>query len=208
MRTELGRKIREAFRPEKEGWSYLAADYSQIELRLSAHLSEDPTLIRAFINNEDIHAYTASCIFTMSSGKGHKRTEACGKSGQFRHHLRPASFRSFPGIGYFVKTAAAFIETYFKRYPNVKELFENNAKKWPAKRAEARDLDRAGKANPGNHSKNGIIRAMAERLAVNTPIQGTAADLIKLAMLEIDRKIAKRNLKGYMILQIHDELIF
>jgi DNA polymerase-1 len=207
IKTEAGRKIRTAFRPQKEGWSYLAADYSQIELRLLAHLSEDPTLIDAFNSGEDIHIHTAANIFNIPLNEVTKEQRRSAKAVNFGVIYGQQAFGLAQEIGTDVKVAAAFIEAYFKRYSRVKDFIE--ACKEQA-RQTGKSVTYTGRERliPEIHNKNGQIRALAERLAVNTPLQGTAADLIKLAMLEIDKKIKQKQLSGFLILQIHDELIF
>lgn len=207
VRTEDGRRIREAFKPQKKGWSFLSADYSQIELRLLAHLSEDPTLLHAFNHGEDIHTYTASIIYDVP-------LEAITK--EQRHSAKAVNFGIVYGQGAWglaeqlnipKKDAANFIDLYFKRYPRVKEFVEESKAK---ARAAGKAVTMTGRerAIPEINSKNMQIRAAAERLAVNTPLQGAAADLIKMAMLKIDAWLQKEQCLGYMILQIHDELIF
>lgn len=207
VRTEVGRKIREAFCPQLPGWSYLAADYSQIELRLLAHLSEDPILMNAFLANEDIHTFTASQIFNIPLEEVSKEQRNQAKTVNFGIMYGQQAFGLSQELGIDPKTAATFIHMYFERYHKVKEFFDQ-------RKALARSTGKAvtllGRERliPEINSTNANIRVMAERLAVNTPIQGTQADLIKMAMLEIERKLKEKNLKGYMILQIHDELLF
>ncbi|MBA2367772.1 MAG: DNA polymerase I [Candidatus Protochlamydia sp.] len=207
VRTELGRKIREAFRPQKEGWSYLAADYSQIELRLLAHLSEDPALIRAFTANEDIHAFTASLIFGIPLEEVSKQQRYQAKAVNFGIIYGQQAFGLSQELGIDTKTAAAFIHLYFQRYHKVKEFMESR-KENARQTGRATTLMGRERLLPEMKSQNAMIRAAAERLAVNTPIQGTQADLIKKAMLQIDKKLMHEKKKGFMILQIHDELIF
>lgn len=207
VRTEDGRRIREAFKPEKKGWSYLSADYSQIELRLLAHLSEDPTLLHAFNHGEDIHVYTASCIYDIPLNEVTKEQRQSAKAVNFGivYGQGPWGLAEQLGIG--KKEAATFIDLYFKRYPRVREFVEDCKAK---ARLSGKTLTMTGRerAIPEINSKNAQIRSAAERLAVNTPLQGTAADLIKMAMLKIDELLSKQNHLGFMILQIHDELIF
>ncbi len=207
VRTEVGRKIREAFRPQKEGWSYLAADYSQIELRLLAHLSEDPALINAFSMNEDIHAFTASLIFNVPLQDVSKEQRHQAKAVNFGIIYGQQAFGLAQELGIDNKTAATFIQLYFQRYSKVKEFLEFC-------KASARQTGKAvtmmGRERllPEIKSQNAMIRATADRFAVNTPIQGTQADLIKTAMLQIHQQLMQEHKKAYMILQIHDELIF
>jgi len=207
VRTEAGRQIREVFRPQKEGWSYLGADYSQIELRLLAHLSEDPNLINAFNNNEDIHAFTAALMFNIPITEVSKEQRYSAKAVNFGIIYGQQAFGLAQELKVDMKEAATFIDVYFKRYPHVKGFLEH-CKEQARKTGKAVTMTGRERAIPEINSKNGQLRGFAERLAVNTPLQGTAADLIKLAMLKIDEKLAEKDHKGYMILQIHDELIF
>jgi DNA polymerase-1 len=207
VRTEIGRKIRAAFRPEKQGWSYLSADYSQIELRLLAHLSDDPMLIHAFKANEDIHTFTASQIFNVAIDQVTREQRYQAKTVNFGIMYGQQAFGLSQELGINPKAAAAFIHMYFERYGKVKEYLEKCKE---TTRATNKSVTLYGRERliPEINSKNANIRMMAERLAVNTPIQGTQADLIKMAMLEIDKQLAEKKLKGYLILQIHDELLF
>ena len=207
VRTEVGRKIREAFLPQLAGWSYLAADYSQIELRLLAHLSEDLMLVNAFQANEDIHIFTASQIFNISLDQVTKEQRDQAKTVNFGIMYGQQAFGLSQELGIDPKTAAIFIQMYFQRYHKVKE-FIDKSKERAREMGKATTLLGRERLIPEIKSLNTHIRSMAERLAVNTPIQGAQADLIKMAMLEIDRKLTERNLKAYMILQIHDELLF
>lgn len=207
VRTEVGRKIREAFRPQLPGWSYLAADYSQIELRLLAHLSEDEVLMNAFRGNEDIHTFTASQIFGVALEEVTKEQRHQAKAVNFGIMYGQQAFGLSQELGIDPKTAALFIQMYFQRYEKVKFFLEYN-KEQARRTGKAVTLLGRERLIPEINSPNAMIRAMAERLAVNTPIQGTQADLIKLAMLEVDRQLTRRKLKAYMILQIHDELLF
>lgn len=207
VRTEIGRKIREAFCPQNKNWSYLAADYSQIELRLLAHLSEDPNLIKAFENDEDIHRYTASLIFNIPLDEVTSDMRYQAKAVNFGIVYGQQAFGLSQEIGVDVKEAALFIETYFQRYPKVREFLEY-CKDQARLTSKAKTLTGRERSIPEILSKNGMIRSAAERLAVNTPIQGTAADLIKMAMLKIDQALTQEQLQSDMILQIHDELIF
>ncbi len=207
VRTEVGRKIREAFRPQLTGWSYLAADYSQIELRLLAHLSEDPILMGAFQANEDIHTFTASQIFSIPLQEVTREQRNQAKTVNFGIMYGQQAFGLSQELGIDPKTAAIFIQMYFQRYHKVKE-FLDQSKLQARKTGKAVTLLGRERLIPEITSSNIHIRTAAERLAINTPIQGTQADLIKMAMLEIERKFVERQLKAYMILQVHDELIF
>lgn len=207
IRTEIGRQIREAFCPEKNGWSYLGADYSQIELRLLAHLSEDETMIQAFKNNEDIHAHTASIIFNVPLKEVTREQRHQAKAVNFGIVYGQQAYGLSQELQIPVKEAADFIEMYFKKYNRVKEYMESCKEK---ARQTGKTVTITGRERtlPEINSKNGMLRSAAERLAINTPLQGTAADLIKMAMLSIEEKLQKQRHLGFMILQIHDELIF
>ncbi len=207
IRSEIGRKIRGAFRPQKEGWSYLAADYSQIELRLLAHLSEDPALVHAFQAGEDIHAHTASLIFNIPLDQVTKEQRHNAKAVNFGVIYGQQSFGLAQELGIDVKDAALFIDMYFKQYKRVKEFVQECHEK---ARQTGKAVTYTGRERliPEINSKNGQLRSVAERLAINTPLQGAAADLIKTAMLQIDQRLREEKKQGYMILQIHDELIF
>lgn len=207
VRSEIGRRIREAFRPQKEDWSYLSADYSQIELRLLAHFSGDPDLLEAFRNNEDIHAHTAAKIYNIPLKEVSKEQRNSAKAVNFGILYGQQAFGLSQGLNISTSEAASFIETYFARFKKVKEYIEGCKEE---ARRTGKTVTYTGRERliPEINSKNGMLRAQAERLAVNTPIQGTAADLIKHAMLRIDHLINKEKKLGYMVLQIHDELIF
>ena len=207
IRSELGREIREAFRPEKPGWSYLSSDYSQIELRLVAHFSEDPNMLEAFHNNEDIHTYTAATILGIPINEVTKVQRFHAKAVNFGIIYGQQAYGLSRELGISIEEASNFIKKYFQRYKRVQEFIEHNKEK-ARKSGKAVTATGRERAIPEINSKNGMIRAAAERLAINTPLQGTAADLIKLAMIKIDETLEKQRKLGYMILQIHDELIF
>ncbi|MCB1084654.1 MAG: DNA polymerase I [Chlamydiia bacterium] len=206
IRTEEGRKIREAFIPEQEGWRYLSADYSQIELRLLAHLSGDPKLIAAFNNHEDIHASTAATIFDVPLEKVTKAMRSGAKAVNFGLIYGQQAYGLSQELGIDIKEASAFIKKYFSRYPKVAEFIEG-AKEKVRKTGIATTMFHRKRPIPEIHSTNGMIRAAAERLAVNTPLQGSQADIIKMAMAKVYHALEKEKL-AFMVLQIHDELIF
>ena len=207
VRTETGLRIREAFKPEKENYSYIAADYSQIELRLLAHLSEDPILLSAFEKGEDIHQHTASVVFHVPLEEVTKEMRSRAKAVNFGIIYGQGAYGLSQVIKVSQKEAAQFIAHYFEQYPKVK-LFLESCK--DSARITGKTVTITGRERlvPEILSKNIQIRNAAERLAVNTPFQGSAADLIKLAMLNITEELKNSNLHGYMILQVHDELIF
>jgi len=207
IRTELGRKIRAAFIPHKKTDCILSADYSQIELRLLAHFSKDQVLMAAFAADRDIHSFVASQIFNcpIEQVTGEMRSRC--KAVNFGIIYGQGAFGLSRSIGISQAEAKKFINDYFARYSSIRKFMDDCI-------AQARQtgyaetiLHRQRKI-PNLHSKNRNKRAQAERLAVNTVIQGSAADLIKVAMIAIHRKIDNEQLPVNMILQIHDELVF
>ncbi len=206
VRTELGRQIRAAFVADP-GWTLLSADYSQIELRLLAHFSSDPVLVESFRKGEDIHSRTAQEVFGV------------GPLMQTPEHRRVAKIINFGiiyglspfGLGQQLdihpKEAAQFINAYFQRYRGVKEYLGRSIAE-VRRTGFTRTLFGRIRPIPEINSNQVNMRNFAERTALNTPLQGTAADLIKLAMIEISRRLAAEGLQAKMILQVHDELLF
>jgi DNA polymerase I len=206
VRSELGRQIRAAFVAEP-GWTLLSADYSQIELRILAHFSEDPVLVEAFRTGQDIHARTAQEVFgvgPMAQTAEHRRAAKAINFGII-YGLSPFGLAQQLGIEQ--KEAARFIAAYFERYRNVKKYLDRSLDE--ARRLGfTRTLFGRRRPIPEIVSSQGNLRGMAERTALNTPLQGTAADLIKLAMIAVNRELAAQKLGSRMILQVHDELLF
>lgn len=207
VRSKEGMAIRSCFKPMKKGYSFVGGDYSQIELRLLAHFSEDPELLRAFKKGEDIHAYTASLVFNIPITMVTPEMRNQAKTVNFGIIYGQGPFGLSKQLGISMREASDFIKTYFERYPNVQNYLES-CKSTAKKTGMSTTLTGRQRPIPELNNKNPSIRAAAERLAINTPLQGTAADLIKLAMIEIEKAIAAQKLQGKMILQIHDELIF
>jgi DNA polymerase-1 len=206
VRSELGREIRAAFVAEK-GKVLLSADYSQIELRIMAHFSRDAVLVEAFRNGEDIHARTAQEVFGVGP---------LGQTGEHRRAAKAINFGIIYGLSAFglaqqlgipQKEAAQFIAAYFSRYRGVKEYLDNILVE-TRKTGVAKTLFGRIRPMPEINSPQVQLRNFAERTALNSPLQGTAADLIKLAMIAIDKRLAKEKLESRMILQVHDELLF
>lgn len=206
IRSPIGKKIRTAFKPQDSHWSFLSADYSQIELRLLAHLSEDPVLLKAFNEGEDIHAYTASLVFDVPLSDVTEEMRQQAKAVNFGILYGQQAFGLSQGLKIEYRDAAAFIDKYFERYKRVKEFLEF-CKESARKTGHAITMTGRQRPIPEINAKNPILRAASERLAINTPLQGTAADLIKIAMIQVDSLLKHRPL-GYMLLQIHDELLF
>ncbi|MCH9608636.1 MAG: DNA polymerase I [Chlamydiales bacterium] len=205
VRTPQGRRIREAFRPQKEGWSFLSADYSQIELRLLAHLCEEPKLIHAFLAGEDIHSYTARLIFGTRDVTKEQRHQA--KAINFGIIYGQQAYGLSKELKIDRKEAAAFIEAYYKRYPKVFDYI-NSCIEIAKKSQKTVTMTGRERQIPEINSTNAILKSAAQRLAVNSPLQGTAADLIKEAMLAVDALLIQKKMKSFMVLQVHDELIF
>jgi DNA polymerase-1 len=206
IRTELGREIRAAFVAER-GNVLLKADYSQIELRLLAHYSEDPLLVDAYRTGQDIHTLTAAKVFgvpPMMIDAEHRRRAKAVNFG-IVYGLSPFGLSQQLGIEQ--REAKKFIEAYFEKYSGVTKFIERTLEQARIE-GKVRTLFGRIRPIPDIQSKNPNMRGFAERTAVNTPLQGTAADLIKVAMISIDRELEKKKLKSRMLLQVHDELVF
>ncbi len=203
---EWGRRIRQAFIVE-EGSLLLTADYNQIELRILAHLSGDPALINAFKTGEDIHLKTASEIFSLPKEVITKEMRRVGKTVNFGIVYGISPFGLAANLGISQKEAKRYIDLYFAHYYGVKEFIQTSLKA-SANRGYVKTLCGRRRDIPELFSANKKVREMGERLAVNTPIQGSAADIIKLAMIAISKWMKERNVKSRMILQVHDELLF
>jgi DNA polymerase-1 len=206
IRTEEGRRIREAFIPA-EGNGLLAADYSQVELRILAHMADEPALKDSFARGEDIHARTASEIFGVFLEMVTPDMRRQAKTINFGVLYGMSAFGLAKSLGIGRKEAQAYIDNYFARYPKVLEFME--AKKDEARRQlYVTTLLGRRCAVPEIASKNGAVRGYAERNAINYPIQGSAADIIKVAMVRISERLAAEQLQTRMVLQVHDELVF
>ncbi|MCL6583368.1 MAG: DNA polymerase I [bacterium] len=206
IRTELGKRIREAFVPEK-GYLLLSADYSQVELRILAHLSQDPILIQAFQQEEDIHTRTACEIFNLSPQMINGELRRRAKVVNFGIIYGMSPFGLAKDLGISRTTANEYIEHYFLRYAGVKTFLDRTIQQ-ARETGYVTTLFNRKRHLPELHSSDKNIRQMAERMAINTPVQGTAADLVKLAMIRIFNRLLERSSSARMILQIHDELLF
>ena len=207
IRTQRGKEIRKAFVPRAGGFTLLAADYSQIELRIMAHLSADPAMIEAFVQGQDIHTATAAKVYGVDPE---------GVNSEMRRNAKMVNFGIIYGISAFGlserlniarKEAAEIIENYFAKYPGVKKFMDASiegardrgyVETLLGRRRHLRDIN----------SSNATVRGFAERNAINAPIQGTAADMIKVAMIAIHQQIKTEGLRSRMLLQVHDELVF
>lgn len=207
IRIEEGRKIRKAFVPSEAGWSLYAADYSQIELRVMADMSQDQTLVDAFLHDEDIHTQTASSVFGV---------EPEDVTGNMRRQAKAVNFGIIYGISDYGlsqnlnitrKEAQSFIDRYFELFPQIKQ-FMDTAIETARANGFVETLMNRRRNIPDINSKNFNLRGFAERTAINTPIQGSAADIIKKAMLDVHAALQASDLKARLLLQVHDELIF
>ena len=206
IRSEEGRKIRESFVPRR-GWKIVSADYSQIELRILAHYSEDPILIKAFEEDEDIHTRTASEIFQLFPELITPDMRRQAKVINFGIIYGMSPFRLSKELGISTATARKYIDNYFRQYTGVKEYIDRAIDK-AREAGKVTTLLNRHRYLPDICSKNRIVREAAERTAVNTPIQGTAADLIKVAMIRLHDAIQNQGLQTKIVLQVHDELVF
>jgi DNA polymerase I len=203
IKTELGREIRAAFVP-REGWQLVVADYSQIELRLLAHMSGDPVLVSAFRNGEDIHTRTAAEVMGVPPMLVSKEARNNAKAVNFGIVYGISSFGLAANLGISRKEADTYIRAYFERYAGVKRYIEETIAK-TRETGIARTLFGRERPIPDMNSRNPSSRGFAERTAVNSPIQGSAADLIKIAMIRIDK--ALKGMQSKLLLQVHDELV-
>jgi len=206
IRTEEGQRIRQAFIPEK-GYVFVAGDYSQIDLRVLAHYSQDKALLEAFRSGQDIHSRTAAEIFFVSPMLITPQMRRVAKTINFGIVYGMSSFGLAGQLNLSRREAQTFIDRYFKHYAGVQRFMEDIVKQAKKDRYVTTLLNRI-RLLPDINSSNRTRREFAERTAINTPIQGTAADIIKLAMIKVDREMKKAKLKARMLLQIHDELVF
>ncbi len=206
IRTAVGREIRAAF-IAAPGNLLMSADYSQIELRLMAHFSQDPLLLDAYRTGKDIHTLTAAEVFEVDPVTMSKETRARAKAVNFGIVYGISPFGLAAQLNIDQKTARAYIDRYFERYSGVAKFIEATLDQVRRKQSVSTAFGRI-RPIPDIQSRNPNQRGFAERTAVNTPLQGTAADLIKLAMIRIDAEITRRKLKSVMTLQVHDELLF
>ena len=207
VRTEAGRMIRKAFVPRGQKRKILGADYSQIELRILAHLSGDENLTKAFKEDRDIHRFTATLLYGVSEKDVTRPMRDLAKLVNFSVIYGKTAFGLAQELGISVSEADGFIQNYFKRYAEVKEYLDS-LKDQARKNGFLTTMLGRRSYFPEINSKNVQMRQFAERAAVNAPIQGSAADLIKIAMITIQARIEKEKLKGLMIMQVHDELVF
>jgi len=207
IRSEEGKEIRKAFCPQKDGWKILSADYSQIELRIMAHISQDQTLINAFQNGDDVHSETACHVFNVSRDSISTDMRRIAKVVNFGIMYGAGAFRISQELGISRQEATNIIESYFNKYSGIEDYIKTTIEK---ARKDKFVETIMGRRRPiwDADSDNGMRRKAAERVAINMPIQGSAAELIKLAMCAIYDELIKSDMRTKMILQIHDELLF
>lgn len=208
IRLEEGRKIRQAFVPRKQDWVIYSSDYSQIELRVLAHVSKDEHLQEAFNENQDIHASTAMRVFDISKPEDvtpNIRRQA--KAVNFGIVYGISDYGLSQNLGISRKKAKNYIDTYFERYPGVKQ-YMNDSVTQAKEKGYAETLYNRRRYLENINSSNFNLRSFAERTAINSPIQGSAADILKIAMIELDKQLKEKQLEASMLLQVHDELVF
>ena len=205
MRMELGRKIRKAFIP-KEGYVFVDADYSQIELRLLAHISNDQQLIDAYKQDIDIHRITASKVFHTPLEEVSELQRRNAKAVNFGIVYGISSFGLSQDLSINRKEASKYIEDYFSTYPEVKKFLVNVVEEAKQNGYVCTIYGRR-RPIPELSSSNFVQRSFGERVAMNSPIQGTAADIMKIAMINVHRELKKNNLKSRILVQVHDELL-
>ena len=206
VRSEMGKLIRKAFVPSEDS-VILSGDYSQIELRILSHMANNETLINAFKMDKDIHTKTASDVFKISEDLVTKEMRRMAKAVNFGIIYGISSFGLAESLNIPVKEAKDFIDSYFEAYPGIK-IYMDKVILEAHNNGFVKTLFGRKRIIPELNNKNYLIRSSGERMALNTPIQGTSADILKMAMIKIDQEIKSKNLKSKMILQVHDELVF
>jgi DNA polymerase-1 len=207
IRTDLGKQVRRAFVAGEPGHVLLAADYSQVELRILAHVTQDENLVESFRQERDIHAATASQILGVPLAQVDSDQRRMAKTVNFGVLYGMSDYGLATQLGLARAEAKAFIESYFARYPTVQRYLDETKRQCREQGYVTTLLGRR-RYIPEINTPNYQIRSQAERTAINMPIQGTAADIIKVAMVRIDRQIRELGLHAKMILQVHDELVF
>jgi DNA polymerase-1 len=207
VRTDIGRKIREAFIPRRDGNVLLSADYSQIELRFLAHFAGDPNLIEAFRNGEDIHTYTAALIFEVPQADVTTEMRYRAKRINFGIIYGMSAFGLGKDLGVSAREAQDFIDRYFLRYPGI-QAFMASCEAKAKEQGFVTTMFGRRRYIPEINSRNMALRQFAERQAANSPLQGSSADLIKVAMLAVDKMLKEKGFKSKMIMTVHDELVF
>ncbi len=206
IRLDLGRQLRKVFIPTDENYCFLDGDYSQIELRVLAHMAQDKTLIDAFINGQDIHTITASQVFNVPFDEVTEIQRRNAKAVNFGIIYGIGAFRLSQELNITIKQAENYISGYFSKYPNIKKYMDKTVLD-AEKNGYVKTLFQRRRAMPELHAKTFVQRSFGERVAMNMPIQGTAADIIKIAMIQVHKKLLEHGLRAKLILQVHDELL-
>lgn len=207
IRTDIGRMLRKAFIPEKKGNLILSADYSQIELRIMAHLASDENMIKAFERKHDIHAETAAKIFKVKPNQVDPNMRRKAKEVNFGIIYGIQAFGLSSRLNIDQREARDIIAAYFTNFPTINTWLEKT-KEFARKKGYTETLAGRRRYLPNINNKNSVVRQRDERIAINMPVQGTAADMIKIAMIDIAEEFKKKKLKSKMLLQVHDELVF
>ena len=207
IRTERGKKVRKAFIPRDKDHLLLAADYSQIELRIIASMSEEKNMIKAFDNNEDIHSSTAAAVFDIPVNEVTREQRSNAKTVNFGIIYGVSAFGLSNQTDLSRSESKDLIETYYNKYPNLKKFISNQIS-FARLNGFVETLSGRKRYLKDINSSNGLVRSGAERNAINAPIQGTAADIIKIAMINIQNRLTKEQMSSKMLLQVHDELVF
>jgi len=207
IRTPKGREIRKAFVAKNDDYFLMAADYSQIELRIIAALSGDENMINAFQNGLDIHAATAAKVYGIEIEDVTRDQRSNAKAVNFGIIYGQSAFGLAQNLGISRREAKSIIDSYFEQYPTIKTYMEK-AKVEAKEKGYVETIMKRRRYLPDIHSSNAIVRGFAERNAINAPIQGSAADIIKVAMINIYNKMREQGLTSRMLLQVHDELVF
>lgn len=207
IRTDIGRKLRKAFVPEKKGNLIISADYSQIELRIMAHLAKDENMIKAFERKHDIHSETAAKIFRVKPDKVDLSMRRKAKEVNFGIIYGIQAYGLATRLNIEMNEAREIISSYFREYPKINQWLDG-IKKFAREKGYTETLAGRRRYLPNINNKNAVVRQRDERIAINMPVQGTAADMIKIAMINIHEEFRKEKIKSKMILQVHDELVF
>ncbi|MBP1044553.1 DNA polymerase I [Vagococcus sp. BWB3-3] len=207
IRLEEGRKIRQAFVPRKKDWQIFSSDYSQIELRVLADIANDQHMREAFVEGQDIHASTAMRVFGLSSEEVTSNIRRQAKAVNFGIVYGISDYGLSQNLGISRKEAQQFIDTYFEKYPDIKTYMETIVREAKDK-GYVETLWHRRRYLPDINARNFNLRTFAERTAINTPIQGSAADILKIAMIKMAKRLKEENMEATMLLQVHDELVF
>jgi len=207
IRSEKGKEIRKAFVARGEDYSLMSVDYSQIELRIIAALSNDPNMVEAFQKGHDIHTATAAKVFHLTPEEVSKDQRSAAKAVNFGIIYGQSAFGLAQNLNISRKEAKEIIDNYFAQYGTIKEYMDGTVAK-ARENGYVETIMKRRRYLPDINSTNAIVRGYAERNAINAPIQGSAADIIKLAMVAVRKEMQKQQLQSKMILQVHDELIF